>query len=93
MAITIVDVSDDGLGIELPVAVEMAQSIAIRQWIGLGFAVIRHCGQVSGGRFHVGVEMQHLFQRTAEPPIEETRAGLLDKVLGKRLAAKPAVGR
>jgi hypothetical protein len=88
LGITIVDVSSDGLGIELPVPVEAGQPIAITSESVFVFAVVAHCRCVAPGVFRAGVEMQHLFQRPSEERIEEPRVGLLGKVFGKRLAAK-----
>jgi hypothetical protein len=85
--ITIVDISGDGLGIELPVPVEAGQPLAMVSGSVFVFAIVRHCRSVSEGVFRAGVEIQHLFERPAEEAFDQPRAGLLGKVFGKRLAA------
>lgn len=90
--LTIIDISGDGLGIELPVRVERDQPIAITSGSVFIFAIVKHCCAVSNGLFRAGVEMQHLFERNAATPTEQPTGGLLGKVFGKRLAAKREIG-
>jgi hypothetical protein len=82
--IAIVDISGDGLGIELAVPVEVGQPIAIANGSAFVFAVVAHCRPVAEGVFRAGVEMQHVFERCAEVPVAESRSGLLGRVFGKR---------
>jgi len=88
--IAIVDVSGDGLGIELPAPVEAGQPIAIASGSVFVFAIVRYCCCVREGAFRAGVEMQHLLERNSEGLSTEPRAGLLGKVFGRRVAAKRA---
>jgi hypothetical protein len=85
VTITIVDISSDGLGIELPVPVETGQPIAVTNGSVFIFAIVRHCRQLSEGIFRAGAEMHHLFQGPAEPPKDRPRSNILQRVLGKRL--------
>jgi len=89
VAITIVDISSDGLGIELPVTVEMGQALALASESVFVFAIVRHCRQVSDGVFRAGVEMQHLFEKSTDIPVEESRSGFLGRVWCRR----PSKGR
>jgi hypothetical protein len=84
VAITIVDISSDGLGIELPLSVETGQPIAVASGSVLAFAIVRHCRQLSEGIFRAGAEMHHLFQKNIEPPKGSPSSNFLQKVLGKR---------
>jgi hypothetical protein len=86
--IAIVDISGDGLGIELPVPVEVGQPIA--NGSAFVFAVVAHCRPVAEGVFRAGVEMQHVFERCAEVPVAESRSGLLGRVFGKRQGGEMA---
>ncbi len=88
LEITIVDISADGLGIEMPVGVEAGQPIAIANESVFVFAIVRHCRLINDGVFRAGVEMQHLFEKAAETPGVESRAGFLGKVFGKHSAVK-----
>jgi hypothetical protein len=84
VAITIVDISSDGLGIELPVSVETGQPIAVASGSVFVFAIIRHCRQLSAGIYRAGAEMHHLLQENIELPKDMPRSNFLQKVLGKR---------
>jgi hypothetical protein len=84
VAITIVDISSEGLGIELPLSVEIGQPIAVASGPVLAFAIVRHCRQLSEGVFRAGAEMHHLFEKNIEPLKDNARSGFLQKVLGKR---------
>ena len=85
MAITIVDISADGLGIELPVPVETGQPIAVVTGPVFVFAIVRHCRQLSEGVFRAGAEMNHLFQKNVELPEEASpRSNFVQNILGKR---------
>jgi PilZ domain len=81
--IMIVDISRDGLGIELPVAVEVDQPIALVSGSVFVFATVRYCRSLPGSGFRAGVEMQHVLERPIETQVEEP-AGLLGKVFGWR---------
>jgi hypothetical protein len=84
VAITIIDISSDGLGIELPVLVETGQPIAIASGSVFVFATVRHCRQLSEGIFRGGAEMHHLFEQNLEVPEDVPRSTFLQRVLGKR---------
>lgn len=84
LAITILDISSDGLGIELPVPVETGQPIAIATGSIFVFAVVRHCRQVSASLFRAGIEMHHLFEKGIEPPASSPRSTFLRRVWRRR---------
>jgi hypothetical protein len=79
--VTIVDISREGLGIELPMAVEVDQPIAILSGAVFVFATVRFCRSLPGNTFHAGVEMRHVLQRPVQTP-EESSPGLLGRVFG-----------
>jgi hypothetical protein len=62
VAITIRDLSRYGMGIELPIALEVGRPIAIASGPAFVFAVVRYCVPSSTGTFRAGVEMLHLFE-------------------------------
>jgi len=75
VAITIRDISRDGMGIECPVALEVGQPVAVASGPAFVFAVVRHCQPLPGGMYRAGVEMHHLFERpkvTAAEPVQST---------------------
>lgn len=69
VAITIRDISRDGMGLESPLALQPGQLVAISSAPAFIFAVVRHCEQLGEGRFRTGVEMHHLSERPA--PLSE----------------------
>jgi hypothetical protein len=84
VGITIVDISSDGLGLELPVSVETDQPIAVECGSVFIFGVARHCRPTAAGIFRAGAEMHHLFERDVELPKDSPRATFLQKLLGVR---------
>ena len=88
VAITIVDISCDGLGIELPLSVNAGQPIGLATESVFIFAIVHHCRQLSQGLFRAGVEMHHLFEKSVEFSTESPHSGLLGWVWGKRLTKK-----
>jgi hypothetical protein len=84
VAITILDISRDGLGIESPMAVETGQAIAVECGAVFVFAVVRHCRQLSEGLFRAGAEMHHLFERNVDLPANAPRLTFLQRAWGKR---------
>jgi hypothetical protein len=84
VAMTIVDISSDGLGLKLPVALEPDQPIAVATESVFVFAIIRHCRQVSEGVFRAGAEMHHLLERHVELPKDSPRSNVLQKLFGRR---------
>lgn len=79
VAITIRDISRDGMGIELPLAIEAGQPVAIASGPAFLFAVVRHCQAISPGVFRAGVEMHHLFERPL-PPVQPPQPSVLRSV-------------
>lgn len=81
---TIVDISRDGLGIEVPVQLEPGQPIGVSTGSVFVFATVRHCRPAPQGLFRAGVEMHHLFEMPSKPAAEPAGTGILRKVWGKR---------
>jgi hypothetical protein len=73
VAITIRDLSRDGMGIESPVPLIAGQPIAIVSGPAFIFAIVRHCRELPGNMFRAGVEMHHLFDRPRQPPVKPPR--------------------
>jgi PilZ domain len=73
VAITIRDLSRDGMGIESPVPLIAGQPIAIVSGPAFIFAVVRHSRELPGGIFRAGVEMHHLFDRPRQQPLKPVR--------------------
>jgi hypothetical protein len=91
--IIIVDISSEGLGIESPQSLQMGQTLALASESVFVFAIVRHCRKLSNGVFRAGVEMQHLFEKSAEVAAVEIRSGFLGRVWGRRSSKSGAVTR
>lgn len=86
MPITIVDISRDGLGVEVSVPLESGQPIAISTGSVFVFAIVRHCRPGPQGLFRAGVEMHHLFEVPAQDALEPVATGILKKVWSKHFS-------
>jgi hypothetical protein len=84
VAMTIVDISSDGLGLKLPIALEPDQPIAVATESVFVFAIVRHCRRVSEGVFRAGAEMHHLLERHVELPKDSPRSNFLQKLFKSR---------
>jgi hypothetical protein len=73
VAITIRDLSRDGMGIESPIPVKAGQPVAIVSGPAFVFAIVRHCQETPGGLFRAGVEMHHLFEGPGQAAAEHLR--------------------
>jgi len=87
-AITIRDISRDGLGIESPCALETGKTVVIVSGTAFVFAIVRHSERIADGLFRAGVEMHHLFGRSSEEVIPERRPGVVRTLLAKCLPGR-----
>jgi hypothetical protein len=87
----IVDVSDDGLGIELAEPVPPESNIAIQTETNVVLGEVRHCRPLSSGLFRAGVRLHHVIQK--DPDLVQTPAesGWINR-LGARFLRKKADG-
>ena len=88
VSITIVDISRDGLGVDVPVALDPGQPIAISTGSVFVFAIVRHCRPVPHGLFRAGVEMHHLFEIPAQAAAVPAGTDILRKVWGKHFSTR-----
>ena len=84
IAITILDISHDGLGVELPVPLETDQAIVVECGTVLVFGVVRHCRELSEGLFRAGAEMHHVLERNVDLPTSVPRLTFLQRAWGRR---------
>jgi hypothetical protein len=83
----IFDISGAGLGIEGPLALPVQASIAVESDENIAFGVVRHCRELSAGRFRAGVELHHIIKK--DPDLEKAAAesGWMNK-LGARFGLR-----
>jgi hypothetical protein len=90
VAITIRDISAEGMGIECPVPLEIGHPVAVTSGPAFIFAVVRHCQPIAGGRYRAGVEMHHIFERPKEATAEPApaRSNSVRDTVGRWFARK-----
>ncbi len=86
---TIVDVSGEGLGVELAEALPMHSNIAVQSEENTAFGEVRFCKQRSSGLFRVGVQLHHIVKKDPELEKAYAESGWMNK-LGARFGRKKA---
>jgi PilZ domain len=86
---TIVDVSGEGLGIELSSPLPKQTNIAVQSEQNTALGVVRHCRELSGGVFRAGVQLHHIVRKDPELEKASAESGWMNK-LGARLGRKKA---
>lgn len=84
---TIVDVSGEGLGIELTVPIPKQTNIAVQSEENTALGVVRHCREIPGGLFRAGVQLHHIVKKDPELEKAAAESGWMNK-LGVRLGRK-----
>jgi hypothetical protein len=87
--LTVVDMSREGLGIELPIALEAGRPVAIAAESVFVFALVRYCRR-AGALYRAGLEIQHVLERPAaqREENEQGSSSVLTRLFGERLASK-----
>jgi len=90
----IVDLSEEGLGLEVPSELAIDEIIAVESETNTAFGVVRHCRETSPGLFRVGIQLHHVMRREPVPEKSRKESGLMSKVgaclaLGRK-NAKPS---
>jgi PilZ domain-containing protein len=86
---TIVDVSGEGLGIELTSPLPMQANIAVQSEENTALGVVRHCRELSSGLFRAGVQLHHIIRKDLDLQKASAESGWMNK-LGVRLGRKKA---
>lgn len=83
----IVDISGEGLGMELPAPLPKECNIAVQSEENTALGVVRHCRELPSGLFRTGVQLHHIVKK--DPDLEKASAesGWMNK-LGARLGRK-----
>src|ERR1700733_6681087 len=86
---TIVDISGEGLGIELPVQLPMQNNIAVQSEENTALGVVRHCRELSAGVFRAGVQLHHIVRKDPDLEKAASESSWMNK-LGARFGRKKA---
>jgi hypothetical protein len=65
----IVDISGEGLGIEIPQLVPLSRSIVVESEYAIALGEVRHCRENSPGCFRAGVQLHHIMKK--DPSLEK----------------------
>jgi len=80
----IVDISGDGLGMELAQGVPVQARVAVQSDQSTALGEVRHCRELKSGRFRAGVQLHHIMRRNQELEKGSAEAGWMGK-LARRL--------
>ena len=84
---TIVDVSGEGLGIELTESLPIHSNIGVQSGENTAFGEVRYCKQASSGLFRAGVRLHHIVKKDPELEKKYGESGWMNK-LGARFGRK-----
>jgi hypothetical protein len=85
----IVDISGEGLGIELEGPLPLQTNIVVQSEENTALGVVRHCRELASGRFRVGVQLHHIVRKDPELEKASAETGWINK-LGARFGRKKA---
>ncbi len=81
----IVDVSGEGLGIDLATPLPKQSHVAVQSEESTALGVVRHCREISSGLFRAGVLFQHIVKKEPELENASAESGLINKLgVGRR---------
>jgi|SRR5665213_23012 len=81
----IVDVSGEGLGIDLATQLPKQAHIAVQSEENTALGVVRHCREISSGLFRAGVQLHHIVKKDPELEKASAESGWMNKLgLGRR---------
>ena len=83
----IVDISGEGLGIELAVALPLKSNIAVQSEENTALGEVRFCRELPSGIFRVGVQLHHILKKDPELEKAAAESGWMNK-LGARFGRK-----
>jgi hypothetical protein len=83
----IVDISGEGLGMELAAAIPKQTNIAVQSEENTALGVVRHCRELSPELFRVGVQLLHIVRKDLDLEKASAESGWMNK-LGVRFGRK-----
>lgn len=83
----IVDVSGEGLGIELATPLPTQAHVAVQSEENTALGVVRHCREISAGLFRAGVQLHHIVRKDLDLEKASAESGWMNK-LGVRFGRK-----
>ncbi len=85
----IVDVSGEGLGMELAAPIPKQTNIAVQSEENTALGVVRHCRELSSGLFRLGIQLLHIVRKDLDLEKASAESGWMNK-LGVRFGRKKA---
>jgi hypothetical protein len=84
---TILDISRDGLGIELAAPLPLDASVAVQSEENIALGEVRHCRALPSGQFRAGVRLYHVLEKDPELAKAPAESSWMSR-LGVRLGVK-----
>jgi len=88
----IVDVSGEGLGIELDRPLPIQTNVVVQSEENIALGEVRHCREVSSGLFRAGVQLHHIVKKDPELERRYGKTGWINKLgaqFGRKKGARP----
>jgi hypothetical protein len=88
----IIDVSGEGLGIQLPAPLPIQSNIAVQSEGNIALGVVSHCRETSPGLFRAGVQLHHIVRKDLALEKAIAKSGWMNKLvarLGRKKAERP----
>jgi hypothetical protein len=83
----ILDISGDGLGVEIGRAVPAQANVAVQSEDAVALGHVRHCREIGPGVFRAGILMQHIMRRDGELVRAAAESGWMSRLgLGRKKA-------
>jgi len=79
----VVDISGEGLGIELSVALPVQSNIAIQTEENIALGEVRHCRRLPSGLFRAGAQLHHIIKKDPGLVKAAEETGWMGKLLGR----------
>lgn len=82
---TIVDISGEGLGVEMAGAVPVSANVVVQSEESIALGEVRYCRQNAAGVFRAGILMQHIMKRDGQLVRAAAESGWISKLgLGRK---------
>ncbi len=82
---TILDISGEGLGLEIGRAVPAQTNVAVQSEDAVALGHVRHCREIGPGAFRAGILLQHIMKRDGELVRAAAESGWMSRLgLGRK---------
>ena len=79
----VVDISGEGLGIEVSIPLPLQANIAVQTEENIALGEVRHCRRLPSGLFRAGAQLHHIIKRDPELEKAAAESNWMGKLLGR----------